>query len=48
MDRAPYGAAALGEITPGITLRPEVKESGKWQQKMLGKSGKMVMVICLE
>ena len=48
MDRAPYGAAALGEITPGITPRPEVKESGKWQQKMLGKSGKMVMVICLE
>ena len=48
MDRPYNGAAAPGENTPGITPSSEVKENSKWQQKMLGKGGKFIMVICLE
>ena len=48
MDRPACGAAAPGETPRELTLRPAREENGKWQQKMLGKAGKMVMVICLE
>jgi hypothetical protein len=48
MDRPYPGAAAPGETTQGNTLRAEVKESGKWQRKSLGKDGKTIMIIFLE
>ena len=49
MDRPYSGAAAPGENpAPRNTFPIAGEESGKWQMKTIGKSGKMVMVICLE
>ena len=48
MDRPACGAAAPEENTPVNTLPVPAKESGKWQQEMLEKTGKIIMVICLE
>ena len=49
MDRPACGAAAPGENpAPGNTLRIAREESGKWQKKTLGKTGKTIMIICLE
>ena len=47
MDRPHNGAGTPGE-TPGIHAHAAWEKSGKWQQKMLGKTGKTIMVICLE
>jgi hypothetical protein len=48
MDRPYAGPAAPGKTTPGNTLRAEVKEDRKWHRKSLGKTGKTIMIICLE
>jgi hypothetical protein len=47
MDQPASGAAAPGK-TPELDTLLGQEESGKWQQKMLGKAGKTIMVICLE
>ena len=47
MDR-PYNGAAASAETPGMRVPAAREESGKWQKKTLGKTGKMVMIICLE
>ena len=47
MDR-PYNGAAASAETPGMRVPAAREESGKWQKKTLGKTGKTVMIICLE
>jgi hypothetical protein len=47
MDR-PYSGTAAPAETPGIGAQAAREENGKWQKKSLGKSGKTIMVICLE